>query len=112
MTGSGVRNEHRFSFDGTYEGKAVMPVEQVCQDYFSHLRVNKLIQKLTLWRNTDSPCANGSKPEVRMVTPAIRIFDTVKAKEFYLGYLGFKTDWEHRYDDKAPLYTQVSRGGL
>jgi hypothetical protein len=47
-----------------------------------------------------------------MVTPAIRIFDTVKAKEFYLGYLGFKTDWEHRYDDKAPLYTQVSRGGL
>jgi hypothetical protein len=29
-----------------------------------------------------------------MVTPAIRIFDTVKAKEFYLGYLGFKTDWE------------------
>jgi Pyocin activator protein PrtN len=30
-----------------YEGKAVIPVEQVCQDYFSHLRVNKLIQKLT-----------------------------------------------------------------
>jgi hypothetical protein len=25
-----------------------MPVEQVCQDYFSHLRVNKLIQKLTV----------------------------------------------------------------
>jgi hypothetical protein len=31
-----------------YEGKAVIPVEQVCQDYFSHLRVNKLIQKLTV----------------------------------------------------------------
>jgi hypothetical protein len=111
MTGSGVRNEHRFSFDGTYESKAVMPVEQVCQDYFSHLRVNKLIQKLTVAKYR-FPLCEWSKPEVRMVTPAIRIFDTVKAKEFYLGYLGFKTDWEHRYDDKAPLYTQVSRGGL
>jgi len=30
------------------EGKAVIPVEQVCQDYFSHLRVNELIQKLTV----------------------------------------------------------------
>jgi hypothetical protein len=40
-------NEHRFSSDGTIR-KAVIPVEQVCQDYFSHLRVNKLIQKLTV----------------------------------------------------------------
>jgi hypothetical protein len=31
-----------------YEGKAIIPVEQVCQDCFSHLRVNKLIQKLTV----------------------------------------------------------------
>ena len=45
-----------------YEGKAVIPVEQVCQDYFSHLRVNKLIQKLTVG---EIPIANGSKPEVR-----------------------------------------------
>jgi catechol 2,3-dioxygenase-like lactoylglutathione lyase family enzyme len=46
------------------------------------------------------------------VTPSIRIFDAAKAKEFYLGYLGFKTDWEHRFDDNAPLYTQISRAGL
>lgn len=31
-----------------YEGKAIIPVEEVCQDYFSHLRANKLIQKLTV----------------------------------------------------------------
>jgi catechol 2,3-dioxygenase-like lactoylglutathione lyase family enzyme len=48
----------------------------------------------------------------RSVTPALRIFDAAKAKEFYVGYLGFKIDWEHRYDDKAPLYAQVSRAGL
>jgi hypothetical protein len=31
-----------------YGGKAIIPVEQACQDYFSHLSPNKLIQKLTV----------------------------------------------------------------
>ena len=44
--------------------------------------------------------------------PIIRIFDVAKAHEFYLGFLGFGVDWEHRYGDDFPLYTQVSRGGL
>ena len=35
-----------------------------------------------------------------------------KAHEFYLGFLGFSVDWEHRYGERFPLYTQVSRGGL
>ena len=29
----------------------------------------------------------------------MRIFDITKAHEFYLGYLGFAVDWEHRYGD-------------
>lgn len=44
--------------------------------------------------------------------PIIRIFDVAKAHEFYLGFLGFKVDWEHRYGQNFPLYTQVSRGNL
>jgi hypothetical protein len=44
--------------------------------------------------------------------PIVRIFDVAKAHEFYLGFLGFKVDWEHRFHPDAPLYTQVSRGGL
>ncbi|MBX3572939.1 MAG: VOC family protein [Mesorhizobium sp.] len=44
--------------------------------------------------------------------PIVRIFDVPKAHEFYLGFLGFSVDWEHRYGDDFPLYTQVSRGGL
>ncbi len=42
----------------------------------------------------------------------VRIFDVGKAREFYLGFLGFTTDWEHRFAPQAPLYTQVSRAGL
>jgi len=44
--------------------------------------------------------------------PIVRIFDVAKAHEFYLGFLGFSVDWEHRYGDNFPLYTQVSRAGL
>lgn len=44
--------------------------------------------------------------------PIVRIFDIAKAHEFYLDFLGFATDWEHRFGPNAPLYTQVSRAGL
>ncbi|WP_151115790.1 glyoxalase superfamily protein [Hypericibacter adhaerens] len=44
--------------------------------------------------------------------PILRIFDEVKAKEFYVGFLGFDLDWEHRFGDNFPLYAQVSRAGL
>ena len=44
--------------------------------------------------------------------PILRIFSVEKAKEFYLDFLGFKTDWEHRFGDNFPLYTQVSQSGL
>jgi catechol 2,3-dioxygenase-like lactoylglutathione lyase family enzyme len=42
-------------------------------------------------------------------TPILRIFDEAKAKEFYVDFLGFKVDWEHRFEPGLPLYS-VSRG--
>lgn len=58
-----------------------------------------------------------AKPEpagvvFELAVPIMRIFDVAKAHEFYLGFLGFSVDWEHRYGDNFPLYTQVSRAGL
>jgi hypothetical protein len=50
--------------------------------------------------------------DVRQIIPILRIFDTAKAREFYVDFLGFAVDWEHRFDDAAPLYMQVSRNGL
>lgn len=44
--------------------------------------------------------------------PVLRIFNAEKAKEFYLDFLGFRIDWEHRFDSAAPVYMQVSRGNL
>ncbi len=50
--------------------------------------------------------------EFLQTVPLLRIFDVAKAKEFYAGFLGFTIDWEHRFEDVAPVYLQVSRGGL
>jgi uncharacterized glyoxalase superfamily protein PhnB len=44
--------------------------------------------------------------------PLLRIFDVAKAKEFYVGFLGFGVDWEHHFDENSPAYMQVSRGDL
>jgi uncharacterized glyoxalase superfamily protein PhnB len=43
-------------------------------------------------------------------TPILRSFDETKAREFYVDFMGFTVDWEHRFADHAPLYMQVSRG--
>ena len=42
-------------------------------------------------------------------TPILRIFDEAKAREFYVDFLGFKVDWEHRFEPELPLYMQVSK---
>jgi uncharacterized glyoxalase superfamily protein PhnB len=44
-------------------------------------------------------------------TPILRMFDERKAREFYLDFLGFKVDWEHRFEPGLPLYMQVSKDG-
>jgi uncharacterized glyoxalase superfamily protein PhnB len=50
--------------------------------------------------------------ELERVVPILRIFSVEKAREFYLDFLGFTWDWEHRFGDNFPLYAQVSRSGL
>jgi len=45
-------------------------------------------------------------------TPILRIFDEDKAREFYVGFLVFKVDWEHRFEEGLPLYIQVSKDGF
>jgi catechol 2,3-dioxygenase-like lactoylglutathione lyase family enzyme len=44
--------------------------------------------------------------------PLLRIFSEEKAREFYVGYLGFTVDWEHRFHADMPLYLQIRRDDL
>ncbi len=42
--------------------------------------------------------------------PVLRMFDEAKAREFYLGYLGFEVEFEHRLEPGTPLYMGIRRG--
>lgn len=50
--------------------------------------------------------------QFQRVAPIFRIFSLEKAREFYLDFLGFTVDWEHRFEPGAPVYMQISRDGL
>jgi len=49
--------------------------------------------------------------KVATTIPILRIFSVEKAKDFYVDFLGFTVDWEHRFDPTAPVYMQISRDG-
>ncbi len=50
--------------------------------------------------------------EFERAIPILRIFDLAKAREFYVDFLGFSWDWEHRFEPDLPVFAQISRGGL
>jgi uncharacterized glyoxalase superfamily protein PhnB len=49
--------------------------------------------------------------ELGPAVPILRIFEEQQAKAFYLSYLGFHVDFEHRFDATAPLYLAISSSG-
>ena len=53
-----------------------------------------------------------TQPHFTRVCPILRIFDEAKAREFYVDFLGFSVDWEHRFGENFPLYMPVSRAGF
>ncbi len=50
--------------------------------------------------------------KLKEIVPILRIFDVPKAREFYLDYLEFQEDWEHRFEEGFPLYMQISKGPI
>jgi catechol 2,3-dioxygenase-like lactoylglutathione lyase family enzyme len=51
-------------------------------------------------------------PTFGRTTPILRVFSVEKAREFYLGWLGFAVAFEHRFAPDLPLYMGVERGAL
>jgi uncharacterized glyoxalase superfamily protein PhnB len=46
---------------------------------------------------------------LQRTTPILRSFDEARAREFYVGFLGFEIVFEHRFHAGAPLYLEVRR---
>ena len=51
-------------------------------------------------------------PRFTRAIPTLRIFDSAKAREFYIEFLGFKVDFEHRFEPDLPLFMQISLGDV
>ncbi|MCB1043452.1 MAG: VOC family protein [Acidobacteria bacterium] len=47
-----------------------------------------------------------------MIIPVLRIFDESVAKAFYVDFLGFKVNFEHRFDENFPLYIEILKDNL
>lgn len=56
--------------------------------------------------------ANADDVSFDSAVPVLRIFAVDKAKEFYLDFLGFSLEWEHRFSANSPLYAEIFRSGL
>lgn len=46
------------------------------------------------------------------ITPIFRIFEEAKAREFYIDWLSFKIDFEHRFEENTPIYIGISKGDI
>jgi catechol 2,3-dioxygenase-like lactoylglutathione lyase family enzyme len=42
-------------------------------------------------------------------TPILRSFDERRSRRFYVDFLGFEVEFEHRFEDGAPLYMGLRR---
>lgn len=49
------------------------------------------------------------RPDLGTPVPVVRIFDQRAAYDFYLDYLGFAVEWEHRFEPELPLYARIRR---
>jgi catechol 2,3-dioxygenase-like lactoylglutathione lyase family enzyme len=46
------------------------------------------------------------------VIPALRITDYPRSKAFYVEQLGFRVEWEHRFEPHFPVFMAVARDGM
>ncbi|MEC3885809.1 glyoxalase superfamily protein [Halobacillus sp. HZG1] len=47
---------------------------------------------------------------MQKVIPTLKISNEEKSQAFYVEGLGFRVDWEHRFEPGYPVFMQISRG--
>jgi len=50
------------------------------------------------------------KPALGAPMPILRVYDSARARQFYIDWLGFTIDFEHRFDSRGPLFTGITSG--
>src|SRR5262245_35342152 len=49
---------------------------------------------------------------IQRVVPALRITNYQRSKSFYVEQLGFRVEWEHRFEPHFPVFMAVVRDGM
>ena len=49
---------------------------------------------------------------IQCVVPALRITDYERSKAFYVERLGFRVEWEHRFEPHFPVFMAIVRDGM
>ncbi|MGK5681141.1 glyoxalase superfamily protein [Actinoplanes sp. URMC 104] len=61
------------------------------------------------WNVLAAALTGSQRPEIGAGIPVLRVMSVASALPFYVGHLGFRLDWEHRFEPGLPVYAQVSR---
>ena len=77
----------------------------------SHSQALELVAAQLGYRDWNTLAALQGPIAAPVTIPILRTFPGLEAKRFYVDYLGFRIDWEHRFGEGMPLYQQVSREG-
>ncbi|HZZ52540.1 MAG TPA: glyoxalase superfamily protein [Pseudonocardia sp.] len=54
--------------------------------------------------------SHGDAVGVGAPVPILRVHRFADVREFYVSFLGFSIEWEHRFEPELPLYVRLSRG--
>lgn len=59
--------------------------------------------------NTAAAALSAARTGSGKAVPVLRIQDESLARAFYVDYLGFDVEWEHRFAPDLPLYVRIRR---
>lgn len=77
----------------------------------AHSRALEIVAAQLGYRDWNTCVAGAKAAPAPVAIPILRTFPGAEARRFYVDFLGFAVDWEHRFGDGMPLYQQVSREG-
>jgi catechol 2,3-dioxygenase-like lactoylglutathione lyase family enzyme len=76
----------------------------------SHGRALEIVATQLGFADWNTASAHLSRPAgLGPAVPVLRVHDETLAREFYVDYLGFSVEWEHRFEPGMPLYQRVRR---
>lgn len=85
--------------------------EQLPEAGLTHSRALEIVARQLGYRDWNTASAKLSAQDgIGAPIPVLRSLDEARAREFYIDYLGFTIEWEHRFDYAPPLYMRLRRG--